>query len=136
MFKGKRQLATVKTPVKDLLPVDIKLSESKFEYKLNNGVGKWKSKSKNAEEDEKHIASLQNEVDRLRERLSALEKHNIKEIETRYMVEFKNKLLLEMLAVARLDADKNNRSFKTETLKTEALKLELANLRQSAITFE
>ena len=78
MFKGKRQLATVKTPVKDLLPVDIKLSESKFEYKLNNGVGKWKSKSKNAEEDEKHIASLQNEVDRLRERLSALEKHNIK----------------------------------------------------------
>ena len=59
------------------------------------------------------------------------QKVNIKEIETRYMVEFKNKLLLEMLAVARLDADKNNRSFKTETLKTEALKLELANLTLS-----
>ena len=84
-----------------------------------------------AKEDEKHIAALQREIDKLREQLDSLEKQRMKEVETRFMVEFKNKLLLEMLAVAQLDADKNKANLKIEKIKAEALKFELASLSVS-----
>ena len=48
----------------------------------------------------------------------------------RYLVEFKNKLLVEMLAVAQLDAEKNADANHNEQVKVEALKWELAKRNQ------
>jgi hypothetical protein len=131
VLRRKPAQATVRTHTKDLLPINVKLGRSKFEYTWSDGKGSWKSKSSGAKEDEKHIAALQREIDKLREQLDSLEKQRMKEVETRFMVEFKNKLLLEMLAVAQLDADKNKANLKIEKIKAEALKFELASLSVS-----
>jgi hypothetical protein len=131
VLRRKRQLATVRTHTKDLLPVAVKLGKNKLEFICGNGKCTWERREKGVEDDENHITALQNEVNRLRERLHAVEKQKMKEVETRYMIEFKNKLLLEMLAVAQLDSDKNNSNLQKEQVKTEALKFELACLTLS-----
>jgi|EP00944_MAST-04C_sp_MAST-4C-sp1_P012645 hypothetical protein len=120
--------AKEKTYVKELLPISLKLNEKEFKYTLTNGKGRWKSTGDGTSAEEKHIEEFQNEIDRLRKRIAVIEQEKIREAETRFMIEFKNKLLLEMLAVAQLDADKSNSSLEAEKLKTEALKFELANL--------
>ncbi len=123
-----RKPAKEKTYVKELLPINLKLSEKEFKYTLTNGKGCWKSTGDGTSDEEKHIEEFQNEIDRLRQRIAIIEQEKIREAESRFMIEFKNKLLLEMLAVAQLDADKSNSSLEAEKLKTEALKFELANL--------
>jgi|EP00945_MAST-04E_sp_MAST-4E-sp1_P004537 hypothetical protein len=118
---------TDRTARRPLLPVDLNLGSEKFDFEVEGGAA-WKSQSKSAQDDEKNISKLQLEVDHLREHIEVLEKEKLKELEIRHMVEFKNKLLLEMLAVAQLDADKINSTLGHERVKTEALKYELANL--------
>ena len=56
------------------------------------------------------------------------EDEKIQVLEEKYLLEFKNQLLLEMVSVAQLDAKKNLENLEREKLKTEALKWELANL--------
>ena len=59
VLRRKPAQATVRTHTKDLLPINVKLGRSKFEYTWSDGKGSWKSKSSGAKEDEKHIAALQ-----------------------------------------------------------------------------
>lgn len=113
-------------PVKPPLPVSLDLGTTKYEYKFQ--LGEWKCQNKDAQEDEMRINKLQYEVERLRDRIEQLEKEKVQESQTRYLVEFKNKLLLEMLATSQLDADKNSSLLSYEKLKSEALKYELASL--------
>ena len=123
---GKNQ-KTERTAPRPLLPVDLKLGSEKFDFVVEEGA-LWKSQTDKAKEEEKSIGKLQREVNHLREHIEVLEKEKLKELEIRHMVEFKNKMLLEMLAVAQLDADKINATLGHERVKTEALKYELANV--------
>ena len=91
---GKNQ-KTERSEPRPLLPVALDLGSTKFEFEESEC--KWKSLSKNAQEDEKHIGKLQYEVDRLRERIEVLEKEKLKELETRYMIEFKNTLIFSQM---------------------------------------
>ena len=128
VLRRKQAPAKEKTYVKDLLPISLNLSSTEFKYTWTQGKGCWKSTSDCKTYEEKHISALQNEISRLRERIKAMEEEKLRETENRFMNEFKNKLLLEMLAVAQLDADKCNSNLEVEKTKTEALKFMLANL--------
>lgn len=69
---------------------------------------------------------MQQEVKKLRKEREILEDKLQSTLEEKYLVEFKNKLLVEMLAVAQLDAEKNAEANHEEQVKVEALKWELA----------
>ena len=71
---------------------------------------------------------MQTELQQMHKDMKVLEDEKIQVLEEKYLLEFKNQLLLEMVSVAQLDAKKNLENLEREKLKTEALKWELANL--------
>ena len=70
---------------------------------------------------QQRVASLESKTDELRQR-------NTRLTERKLLVEFKNQLLTELLAVAQLDAEKNHKRAEEANVKVEALKWELVNL--------
>ena len=89
---------------------------------------RWKSETSTTRKDEGRIATLQAEMQKLLVQVKKLENEKIAVTEEKYMLEFKNQLLLEMVSVAQLDAKRGAEELEKEKLKTEALKWELANL--------
>ena len=65
MLKRRRPLATMRTHVRDLLPLQIELDSSTYVFTWESGIGKWKPKNKGIESHERQIAALQSEIDRL-----------------------------------------------------------------------
>ena len=88
----------------------------------------WKAETDSSRQDEERITTLQAEVQNLQRSLKTVEDEKLQALEEKYLLDFKNQLLLEMVAVAQLDAQKAQEELEKERLKTEALKWELANL--------
>ena len=65
-----------------------------------------------------HVRHLEGERGLLKERFA-------REHGEKLMLGFKNELLMELLAVSQLDANRNNEAYQKEALRTEALKWEL-----------
>lgn len=90
--------------------------------------GVWKAETDSTRKDEERITTLQAELQQMHKDMKMLEDEKLQVMEEKYLLEFKNQLLLEMVSVAQLDAKKNMENLEREKLKTEALKWELANL--------
>lgn len=78
------------------------------------------------------VGNFEAEIDRLQQYVRQLESEKrvlrercAKSAGEKHMMQFQNQLLMELLAVAQLDANKNNEAYQKEALRTEALKWEL-----------
>lgn len=114
-------------PHRDPLKVSINLGPNKFFFDEDDC--EWGSKSNNLfAEDEAEITKLQTEIKRMLNEIKIAEDEKLEAIKAKCSLEFENKLLTEMVAVAQLDWKKNTKDLENEQLKTEALKWEMANL--------
>ena len=126
VFKAKKKPAYSK---QDPLPVRLRLNGNTLSFRTDlQPGGKWKTETDSTQQDEEIISKLENELSRKCKDLKQLEDEKLQILEEKYLTEFKNQLLLEMVAVSQLDAKKNLEELQREKLKTEALKWELANL--------
>ena len=125
----KRKKTAEKHIQQPLLEVGLSLNGNRLSFRpdLAKG-GKWKAETDSTRQDEVRITTLQRELHALHKDMKQLEDEKLAVLEEKYLLEFKNQLLLEMVAVAQLDAKKNVEDLEREKLKTEALKWELANL--------
>ena len=113
----------------DPLVVKLKLNGNALSFRTDlTPGGKWKTETDSTRQDEEQITTLQRELQRMHKDMKHLEDEKLAVLEEKYLLEFKNQLLLEMVAVSQLDAKKNVEDLEREKLKTEALKWELANL--------
>eukprot|EP00947_MAST-08B_sp_MAST-8B-sp1_P001060 g1060.t1 len=126
-LKGKAKAAAhgKEQPTKE--PLELKLNLEPHSLILSKGETRiWRSEASDFKETEDNNLRLQQEVKKLRKEREILEDKLQSTLEEKYLVEFKNKLLVEMLAVAQLDAEKNAEANHEEQVKVEALKWELA----------
>tara|TARA_B100000780_G_C20869083_1_gene345660 strand:+ start:41 stop:463 length:423 start_codon:yes stop_codon:yes gene_type:complete len=113
----------------DPLVVSLQLNGNALSFRTDlTPGGKWKTQTDSTRQDEEQITTLQRELQRMHKDMKHLEDEKLAVLEEKYLLEFKNQLLLEMVAVSQLDAKKNVDDLEREKLKTEALKWELANL--------
>jgi hypothetical protein len=126
VFKSKKKPEYSK---QDPLPVNLTLNGNTLSFRTDlTPGGKWKAETDSTRQDEERITTLQRELQRMHKDMKQLEDEKLAVLEEKYLLEFKNQLLLEMVAVSQLDAKKNVEDLEREKLKTEALKWELANL--------
>ena len=113
----------------DPLVVSLQLNGNALSFRTDlTPGGKWKTQTDSTRQDEEQITTLQRELQRMHKDMKHLEDEKLAVLEEKYLLEFKNQLLLEMVAVSQLDAKKTVDDLEREKLKTEALKWELANL--------
>ena len=124
-FKSKKAEYVKQDPL--VVSLQLKGNALSFRTDLTPG-GKWKTQTDSTRQDEEQITTLQRELQRMHKDMKHLEDEKLAVLEEKYLLEFKNQLLLEMVAVSQLDAKKNVDDLEREKLKTEALKWELANL--------
>ena len=126
LFKAKKKPTYSKQPP---LPISLLLNGNTLSFRTDlQPGGKWKTETDSTAQDEQIITKLQHELTRMHKDRKQLEDEKLAVLEEKYFLEFKNQLLLEMVAVSQLDAKKNVEELQREKLKTEALKWELANL--------
>ena len=126
VFKSKKKPQYSK---QENLPVSLNLNGHTLSFRTDlTPGGKWKTETDTTRQDEQIITKLQHELSRMNKDRKQLEDEKLAVLEEKYFLEFKNQLLLEMVAVSQLDAKKNVEELQREKLKTEALKWELANL--------
>ena len=112
-----------------LLDVALNLNGNKLLFRTDlEAGGVWKAETDSTRKDEERITTLQAELQQMHKDMKIIEDEKLQVLEEKYLLEFKNQLLLEMVSVAQLDAKKNMENLEREKLKTEALKWELANL--------
>ena len=112
---------------RDLLQVDLRLGANNFEFDPDDC--EWGAGNGNLfAEDEAEITRLQSELKKTLNDIRKAEDEKLDAVKAKCELEYENKLLTEMVAVAQLDWKKNLKHLKDEKLKTEALKWELANL--------
>mmetsp|Transcript_11695 Transcript_11695/g.19041 ORF Transcript_11695/g.19041 Transcript_11695/m.19041 type:complete len:141 (+) Transcript_11695:278-700(+) len=105
--------------------------ESEFTLTLDgntlamDGKGTWKLGKSTVGNFEAEIERLQRYVRQLEQDKRILSERCNQANGERRMLEFKNEMLLELLAVSQLDAKRNNEEYQREALRTEALKWEL-----------
>ena len=92
------------------------------------GSGAWKLAPDAVQNFQAEITRLQQHVASLESKVGELRQRNTRTTEQKLLVEFKNQLLTELLAVAQLDAEKNHKIREEAEVKVEALKWELVNL--------
>ena len=124
LFKAKKKPTYSKQPP---LPISLQLNGNTLSFRTDlQPGGKWKTETDSTAQDEQIITKLQHELTRMHKDRKQLEDEKLAVLEEKYFLEFKNQLLLEMVAVSQLDAKKNVEELQREKLKTEALKWELA----------
>eukprot|EP01029_Cantina_marsupialis_P029462 TRINITY_DN780563_c0_g1_i1.p1 TRINITY_DN780563_c0_g1~~TRINITY_DN780563_c0_g1_i1.p1 ORF type:complete len:130 (-),score=28.09 TRINITY_DN780563_c0_g1_i1:139-528(-) len=113
-------MATSRDPV----PLNIDLNGTK----LSLIDGEWKLTEATANVTSREVPVLQDEVKKLASERDNLKRELESMAKSMHLLEFKNQLLFEMLAVAQLDAEKNAEEWQKEQLKVDALKWKLSKV--------
>jgi len=122
-FHGNKKLALSENPAAPGLDLSIKLGNANMTFSSEEG---WHLDESSIGNYENEITSLQRYVDQLEKEKDEFKKRYDEEHKRATLLELKNRVLLQMVATANLDLEKDGAIHEHLGLKCDALRWELA----------